>query len=572
MNQIIKNKSIDFNALINNDNLSIQFKSKLIDTLTNEFTEEESKWYIANYYIYLHYHPTNDYPINLDNVFDIIGFATKANAKRTLKNNFILNEDYKLTTSNTHSRGGYNEELIMLSVSTFKNMFMMVKTEKAKKIRLYYVKLENIYNRLVDDERKDYEQKLIQDKQNYEIKLVELTKEKELDRQKILLSQFHKAGSLVYIIKVKSFENNEYIIKIGESRDGITGRWNEFKSKYGSENMCLINCFLVNNSKAFESFLHSKFEKHRVCDWKDHERERELFLIGKDLTLKEVYVVINDNIRSYKDNSYQVSQLELQVERQGLQIEKLKTNNCNCNNDNFELIMKKLNEMNVKIDNFSIQPVKTTNNFNQPLTNVGSKILKINPENFNIIHTFQTIEDCVRQMSKIISRSGLTNAIKNCTIYRGYRWKLDDNEDIKPTVISRIQNVGYIAKLNKDKTKILRIYLDRKSAAKENGCNSDSTLDLYVKNNKMYKEHFYELYETCHESLKENYIVKEPVLYKDNGVGQFSEKNELIMEFKSKKECCLILNISNKSLTKAMTTNLMYNKYYYKIIPDKLYC
>jgi phage anti-repressor protein len=571
MNQIIKGKSIDFNTLVNNNNLSIQFKSKLVNILNDSFTEEESRWYIANYYIYLHYHPTNDYPINLDNVFDLIGFANKANAKRTLKNNFVKDHDYKITLS-SGLKNGRPDELIMLNVNTFKNMFMMVKTEKAKKIRLYYVKLENIYNKLVDEDRKDYEKKLLNDKQVYQTKLVELTKEKELERQNILLSQFHKAGSLVYIIKVKTFENGEYIIKIGESRDGITGRWNEFKPRYGLENMRLINCFLVNNSKAFESFLHSKFQQHKVTDWKDHEREKELFLIGKDLGLQKVFDTIDTNIKDYKDNSYLVSQLELQVEKQESEIQKLKANSCNCKNNDFEILMNKLNQMEAKIDSLAIQPVKTTNNFNQPLVNVGLKVLKINPDTFNIIQTFQTIEDCVRQMSKIVSRTGLTNSIKNCTIYRGYRWKLDDNNELKPTKISRVQNVGYIAKLNKEKTQILRVYLDRKSAANDNGCQSDSFLDLYVKNAKPYKGYFYQLYETCSESLKENYTIKDPVLYKDYGVGQFSENNKLIMEFKSKKECCLILNISNKSLTKAMTANLMYNECYYKALPDKLYC
>lgn len=60
-------------------------------------TEEEQQWYIANLYIYMNYHPTNDYPINLEDVFKMIGFANKGNAKRTLENNFIKDEDYKIT-------------------------------------------------------------------------------------------------------------------------------------------------------------------------------------------------------------------------------------------------------------------------------------------------------------------------------------------------------------------------------------------------------------------------------------------------------------------------------------------
>jgi hypothetical protein len=67
----------------------------MINSLKESFTEMEQKWYIANFYVYLHYHPTNDYPINLENVYKLLGFTTKGNAKRVLENNFTAGEDYK---------------------------------------------------------------------------------------------------------------------------------------------------------------------------------------------------------------------------------------------------------------------------------------------------------------------------------------------------------------------------------------------------------------------------------------------------------------------------------------------
>ena len=90
--QNIKPKTIDFNALVskNGNNISINCQSKMINLLNKEFTEEENRWYIANLYIYMNYHPTNDYPINLDTLVKLVGFKHKENAKRTLKNNFVL--------------------------------------------------------------------------------------------------------------------------------------------------------------------------------------------------------------------------------------------------------------------------------------------------------------------------------------------------------------------------------------------------------------------------------------------------------------------------------------------------
>ena len=97
MSQIIKPNVINFEELVKTGDttLSLNVQSKLINLLNEEFTEEEQQWYIANLYVYMNYHPTNDHPINLENVYKMIGFANKGNAKRTLKNNFIENEDYK---------------------------------------------------------------------------------------------------------------------------------------------------------------------------------------------------------------------------------------------------------------------------------------------------------------------------------------------------------------------------------------------------------------------------------------------------------------------------------------------
>ena len=99
MNNFIKADSIDFNQLVKTSNtnvLSETFQNKMITILGQEFTDDEKRWYIANLYVYMHYHPTNDFPINLEHVYKMIGFANKGNAKRTLENNFTKDEDYKI--------------------------------------------------------------------------------------------------------------------------------------------------------------------------------------------------------------------------------------------------------------------------------------------------------------------------------------------------------------------------------------------------------------------------------------------------------------------------------------------
>jgi anti-repressor protein len=106
----------------------------------------------------MNYHATNDYPINLEYVYKMIGFAKKGNAMKTIKSNFTENEDYKVLLFPTEkqkteeSRGGHNKETVMLNVDTFKNLCMIAKTDKGKQIRKHYVKLENIYNQIIKED------------------------------------------------------------------------------------------------------------------------------------------------------------------------------------------------------------------------------------------------------------------------------------------------------------------------------------------------------------------------------------------------------------------------------------
>jgi len=124
---MIAPKAINFNELVKNSNvnLSSSVQTKMTTIINDEFTEEQQQWYIANLFMYMNYHPTNDYPINLEHVFKMIGFANKENAKRTLKNNFTKDEDYKTLLvrkdeqkHTDETRGGHNQEDVMLNVDT----------------------------------------------------------------------------------------------------------------------------------------------------------------------------------------------------------------------------------------------------------------------------------------------------------------------------------------------------------------------------------------------------------------------------------------------------------------------
>jgi prophage antirepressor-like protein len=444
------------------------------------------------------------------------------------------------------------------------------------------IRLNGIYDLQKQLEEKKDEMKLIENKtkQEYKDKLI---KQKILKREKILLKEYATAGSIFYVIKIKSYENGQYIVKIGESRIGITNRYKEHKGKYPE--CLLLDCFAVNKSKDFESFIkeHDLIRDSRVNDLLGHEKELELFLIGKKLSYQTLLGIINNNIKYFNQND--THKLELEVEYLKLKLEIQNKNEENISGQELLTIIKQLS---LKIDKLEksnkevlekllTSQTKLVTGFQQPLPTLGPRLQKINPETMQIIKVYECVTEAMNECQQI-KRPSINKAIVENTIYNGFRWLLVEREldpniihHIEPTKQTKVKNLGYVAKLNNEKTKIINVYLDRKTAAKLNGYESVSALDNPVKNFTITKGNYYILYTDCDIVLREEFESKygEPLLYK-YGVGQYNEKYELIKDFSCKYDCIRQLKISDKTLSKALDKNVQYNNYYFKSIGSKL--
>ena len=592
-------KSFNVVSLIENTiitKLSGTYNSKLLKLIKEHFTESQQQLFVASFYCYLNYNQTTDFVIDLDNVWEWLGFNQKYGAKRVLEKHFILDTDYKILLprsgeqdGNTH--GGHNKEIIMLNVKTFKLFCIKAGTQKANELHEYFIKLEEILNTVIQEEsdelKKQLEQKGNQildienrNKESY----AKLLKEKSLDRHKILLTEYGKDISIVYIVKVKTYENGEYVIKIGESRRGITNRFAEHKSKF--DEALLLDCFAVNRSKDFESFIHNheNVKMNQVTNLEGHANERELFLIGRNLTYLTLTNIIKNNVKYFDGNSIEQLRLEneklkLMTEYNGTSTNAFLTEIVEMN----KLLLNKVNGLERTIAEISTglnrTPAKIVTGFNTPLVTLGPRLQKINPETFQLIQVYETVSECMNENHKI-KRPSLSKAISENTVYEGFRWLLVDRDldatkitEIEPTKATIVKNPGYIAKLNQDKTEIMNVYLDRKTASISNGYGSAAALDIPVKQFKVTRGDYYLLYDSCEEELKNNFITKygEPKLYK-NGVGQYDAENNLVREFTCKYDCIRTMKMSDKTLAKALDKNLLYNEHYYRVLGSKLSC
>ena len=71
--------------------------NNLLNKVKNTFNESEQQLFIASFYSYLNYHKTDDYIVDLDNIWQWLGFNQKFNAIRILEKNFEVEKDYKIS-------------------------------------------------------------------------------------------------------------------------------------------------------------------------------------------------------------------------------------------------------------------------------------------------------------------------------------------------------------------------------------------------------------------------------------------------------------------------------------------
>jgi len=561
--------------------LNKQYEHKFIQKIKNNFTESQQQMFAASFYTFLNHNSKTDFIIDMELIWKWLGFDRKGKCKELLVKYFTIDIDYKINLNvdenlaspvgeasfSIGKHGGSNKETILLNTHTFKRLCLKSNAKKADEVHEYFIKLEEIFHEILNEES-DELRKQLQIEQN----------NKPLDRHNLLLREFNDIGCIVYIIKVKTCENGSYIIRLGESRRGVKDRCNEHKQNYGEA--LILDCFMVKKSRDFEAFLHNHndIKINRVIDLIGHKNEKELFLIGKKLSYQHLLNIIKQNIKYYNDDYQDLEKIRLENK----QLEIMQNFDKNDMKDFIQISLDNYAKLNTKIDNLEsiintlnhkieTSNSKTRSNFNQPLCTLGPRVQQINSETLQLVKVYESASQCIKENINI-KRPSLNKAIIKNTIYQNYRWLFVDrefdaskvSENICQTKVTRVQNIGYIAKLNINKTQILNIYLDRKTGAKLNNIKS---LDNIVKTCKLIDGCYYILYNELSEELRNKY--EKPILYK-YGIGKFDVNNNLLKEFICKEDTRVKENISNKSLTKALDSGNLYNNFYYKFIGEKL--
>ena len=110
--------------------LSSTYNNNLLDKIKEKFCNFEQQLFISSFYCYLNYDKNIDFVVNLDDVWEWLGFTQKVSAIRVLEKHFKLDIDYKTalqfgkavfdTTETIKQNGGQNKQTIMLTIKCFK--------------------------------------------------------------------------------------------------------------------------------------------------------------------------------------------------------------------------------------------------------------------------------------------------------------------------------------------------------------------------------------------------------------------------------------------------------------------
>lgn len=248
----MKLEEVSISSLVNRPiKWTSDFESRMLQHVRDEFDEDEQQWYSMNFYMYLNYSSQDEYPVDLSDVYIMIGFANKQNARRSIVNNFEAEHDYKVIVSNDRHGRGRKEEHIMMNVDTFKNLCMLIKTEQGKKIRRYYIKLENVLNKVIKQDMQQKELELEEQKKQ----LTSVTK--QLEEKKQILEDIKSPINTIYIGVHEGIDNCYKI--------GITEKITTRESQHMSSNTQykMVYTYNTRNAKNIEDMIKLLLKPYR---------------------------------------------------------------------------------------------------------------------------------------------------------------------------------------------------------------------------------------------------------------------------------------------------------------------
>ena len=382
--------SIDIVNLIENNPItkfSGNYQSKLVEKVKNNFTNYEQQLFLSSFYCYLKYDSTNDFVIELDNVWQWLGFSTKQKAKNLLEKNFVINKDYELllcqpAKQDIRIHGGHNKEIFMLNIETFKKFCLKSETKKADEVHDYFIKLEKIMIEITKEECEELKTQL----ENHKKEIIEISLEAEKEKQnaieQTLINQFPANTECIYFGTINnSNEANEKLIKFGHTNN-LSNRIIDHHKHY--DNFTLVEAFKVQNKVEIENLIktHPIIKKQIRNILLNEKNKTEIIAYNTtNFTISQLTKYIKDIIHSKTYSIDNFNKLLKQNEELLSENEELKNQLKICN-ESIRIQSVQINELNEKLktQKNALQLFETENVsvYQNPLLNEHEQTSKFN--------------------------------------------------------------------------------------------------------------------------------------------------------------------------------------------------
>jgi len=436
---------------------------------------------------------TYDFPLfQANQIGKILGLA---NIRATIT---IFDDDEKVV--NIIDTLGGNQEVTFLTELGLYRLLGMSRKPVARKFQKWVatvireIRLTGKY-----ESEKSIKQQIEENKKEYEQKI-------ELTRHKTLI-ETNRNKNGVYAGKVKTL-GDSIIIKLGNTSD-LKLRAYALHSTFGS--FMLMDFFPCNRHIALETAIlkHPSIQQYAYTEPINGVVSTETFCIPNNY-YTEMIAIINYKVRELNDET--VYQIELAEKQQKILDTQLEITNRN-------IEMLKL-QATLPPSNHVIEKTLTVQEVPQPipftinerrLNSRGHKIQKYTLDG-KLVATYSGMRDTTRKEIGS-SDNGIKHAILNNTIYHGHRWLFlerckDDNtvQDIGESVAVRLQNSGLVAMISIDKTHIVQVFPDQKSAGKARQFSSAAAISQAIKLNRLCSGHYFCYYNDCSEDMKSAYL------------------------------------------------------------------
>lgn len=438
-----------------------------------------------------------------DNMLKYIGYGrsefkkNKQDYLNVLKENFEDENDYKFLFSKDFEEFSKCQKIkfkecqindhnkvkhLIVSPDCFKQSLMLIKTNKSKEIKKYYIKLEKIFKFYLEYQNKYRTFEL--DKHRFESEIKELEFEKNIyDLQNNLYIEKFNNKKCIYLFEIIEVSTKEKYIKIGSTKD-ISQRYLTLKQKFKYLNILNVFECYNNYTEIEKDILNDEDIKNNLYNnLINGNKSIEIVKIGTNLSYEKVV----DIVKKYINNIYSLNPVQL-LENKKLTIESEKINlvnrlmnngynpqeiidklfsniieiNNTCNNSHISESICKAESPN-NTENIKIQYIKS---IKRP---TSKQIYKLNPETLEIIKKYETLSSLlIENEILMINPRSLYKSINNNLIYKNYRWLYEDME-IKPTDVSNSKiniksgilsdsRVDSIIELNDIKDEIVNTY------------------------------------------------------------------------------------------------------------------